>query len=412
MADDGWASMAGRPPAGTDLDDRLRPLDRYCWELTDGLREAGRAVDQNPDAITDHLGLPVIDFETQCTLPPQYRTPNGHPAGILAAGASQLGRVITGERFGYGDPGVLLAAPGPTLSGLAVQALADAEQRRRYYERIAAGPTWTFFGLTEPRKGSAAIELETALTPDADGGFVLTGEKRYVGTAARAQIGVVFCRRAPGPWGIEAVLLDTSSPGFEAELLPMVGLRGARISRIRLAGVPVEPAQILGRQRPPSRRGLYGALHVLHRGRLGLAAMAMGIAQAAADYVRQNRPNLPGQARWRLDEVDERIAVLRRLVHRAAADVDRAVVNVHRIGAVKLRAAELGEEATMLAADLLGPASLVEHPWLEKVYRDARAFEFMEGTGGIHRLSVFQGLIKGDFLAPLSPAAATENAGA
>ena len=66
--------------------------------------------------------------------------------------------------------------------------------------------------------------------------------------------------------------------------------------------------------------------------------------------------------------------------------------------AVKLRAARLAEEVTVLAAELLGPASLVEHPWLEKTYRDARGFEFMEGTGNVHRRGVFQGLLRDSFL--------------
>jgi alkylation response protein AidB-like acyl-CoA dehydrogenase len=62
---------------------------------------------------------------------------------------------------------------------------------------------------------------------------------------------------------------------------------------------------------------------------------------------------------------------------------------------VKLEAARVAEEITMLAARLLGPASLIEHPRLEKTYRDVRAFEIMEGTTNLHRLSVFQGLLKG-----------------
>jgi alkylation response protein AidB-like acyl-CoA dehydrogenase len=81
-----------------------------------------------------------------------------------------------------------------------------------------------------------------------------------------------------------------------------------------------------------------------------------------------------------------------------AADIDHGLVNSHRIGAVKVEAARLAEEATLLAADLLGPASLVEDRWLEKTYRDVRAFELMEGTTNLHRISVFQGLRKGTFL--------------
>jgi alkylation response protein AidB-like acyl-CoA dehydrogenase len=218
-----------------------------------------------------------------------------------------------------------------------------------------------------------------------------------VGNGARGQLGVVFCRRAAGPWGIEAVLVDTADPGFSGELLPMLGLRGARISRLLFDDVRIPADRILGRERPPSRRGLYGALRALLRFRPGLAAMVLGIVTAVTEYVLEQRPALPMADRDRLDGILDRATALRRLVHEVAADIDRDEVNSHRIGAVKMRAARLGEDATILAAELLGPASLVEHPWLEKAYRDVRGFEFMEGTANIHRLSVFQGLVRNDF---------------
>ncbi len=83
--------------------------------------------------------------------------------------------------------------------------------------------------------------------------------------------------------------------------------------------------------------------------------------------------------------------------HRDLVDAGR--LRADRISAVKTLAAELAEESTLLAAELLGAGSLLTDPWLHKVYRDARAFEFMEGTGQIHRLAVFQGVLKGTFIA-------------
>jgi alkylation response protein AidB-like acyl-CoA dehydrogenase len=72
--------------------------------------------------------------------------------------------------------------------------------------------------------------------------------------------------------------------------------------------------------------------------------------------------------------LQDRVSAVRRTIHLVARDIDHGVVDNHRIGAVTTRAAQLGEEATILAAELLGPASLIEHLWLEKVYRDLRAF--------------------------------------
>jgi alkylation response protein AidB-like acyl-CoA dehydrogenase len=388
------------PFPGTDLlDDRMRALYRYCGELASEFREPGLAIDADPDRIDDYLHLPGVRLNQFVHLPPRYRPQLDFPPAILDAGATSLGWVVLWEQLAYGDPGVTLAGPRPSLFGAMVTAMADESQSERYFSRLAATPANTFFGLTEPARGSAAIELETAITPvPGDGGWLLNGEKCYIGNGARSVLGVVFCRRAPGPFGIEAVVLDTSSPGFSAELLPTIGLRGARISRMRFENVPVPPENLLGAHLPPGRRGLNGALPALYRARPSVAAMAIGCARAVCDYVGQQRSSLAKADQWRMDELLDRMAAIRRLIYRTAADIDLGIVNVHRIGAVKVQAAHLAEEATLLAADLLGAASLIEHTWLEKIYRDVRAFEFAEGTTNVHWLSIFAGLRKRSFL--------------
>jgi alkylation response protein AidB-like acyl-CoA dehydrogenase len=387
--------------AGLDLlDDGLRALDRRCRELADEFREPGQALDRNPDAISDYLHLTGIRLCQYSLIPAQYRPALDFPSGLMEASNSCQGMTMIFERFAYIDPGVMLASPGPSLSGGVITALADPAQSDRYYRRVASGPVTTFFGLTEPGKGSAAVELQTTITPAPDGdGWLLNGEKRYIGNGARAQLGVVFCRRAPGPLGIEAVLLeDTDTPGFSADLLSTVGLRGARISRVRFDNVHIPAENLLGARLRPSRRGLQGALAILYRARPGIAAMALGCAQAACDYLHEQRPTVAKAGQLRLDGLLDRMAAVRELIYRVATDIDHGVINVHRIGAVKVQAAHLAEEATLLAAELLGPASLIEHPWLEKTYRDVRAFEIMEGTTNLHWLSVFRGVLKGTFL--------------
>jgi alkylation response protein AidB-like acyl-CoA dehydrogenase len=390
----------------TEFNGGLSALDRQCRELADEFREPGEAIDRNPDAISDYLDLTGVRLCQYSLIPARYLPPLDFPSALLDAGNSCQGMTVVFERFSYVDPGVMLASPGPSLSGGVISALADEDQSERYFSRLAAGPVTTFFGLTEPGKGSAAVELQTTITPAPDGdGWILNGEKRYIGNGARAQVGVVFCRRAPGPLGIEAVVVDANSPGFRADLLSTVGLRGARISRMRFENVHVPAENLLGAHRPPSRRGLQGALAILYRARPGIAAMALGCAQASCDYLHQQRPRVAKGGRLRLEGLLDRIAAVRQLVYRVAADVDHGVINVHRIGAVKIQAARLAEEATLVVAELLGPASLIEHPQLEKTYRDVRAFEIMEGTTNLHWLSVFRGLLKGSFLsAPASAA--------
>jgi alkylation response protein AidB-like acyl-CoA dehydrogenase len=387
------------------LEDRLAQLDGHCRELAAELRGPGLELDRDPDAITRYLDLPAVALQRDVLMPPQYRSGADSLLQSATSGTSCAEWSLFARRLAHGDPGMVLASPGPSLSSAAVGALADEEQRDWFFSRLADRPTWTFFGLTEPDKGSAALELSSTLTAAPDGeGWFLDGEKCYIGNGARARFGVVFARLAPGPWGIEAVLVDAADPGFSAEPLPMTGLRGARISRLRFDHVRIPPDRLLGRGRPRGRRGLHGARQTLLWFRPSVAALALGVCDAVCDYVREQRPRISGGDRHRLDALVERTALVGRLVHAVAAEVDAGTANVHRIGAAKMSAARLAEQATLTAADLLGPASLLEHPWLEKTTRDARAFEFMEGTGHIHRSGVFHGLLRGGFLTP-GPAA-------
>jgi alkylation response protein AidB-like acyl-CoA dehydrogenase len=376
-----------------ELPDNLRVLEDHCIEIATELREPGLVLDRDPDAITKYLGLSAVRLQEATLIPARFAAETYRIGRYEYPGGSCLSRVVVMDRLAYGDPGVLLAAPGPSLAGVAVQALGSEQQQRRYFERFADEPTWTFFALTEHGKGSGAAELETRLVQSADGAAVY-GTKKYIGTGARAQTGVVFCRRAPGPFGIEAVLVDTPAPGFRGDLLPIVGLRGVRISELVFDGLPVEPDMILGLDRRPSRRGFLGAMETLTRYRPSLAAMAVGVADAVVDYVRAASTALSTAARERVADLAGRVAVARRRVREVAAALDAGQPDPHRISAAKLVATRLAEESTLLAVDLLGPTALLEHPWLDKTYRDVRAFEFMEGAGDIHRLMVFQGVLR------------------
>lgn len=280
-------------PCDDLLDDQSRALYRYCGELAPSFREPGMAVDRDPDAIAAYTDLPGVRLNRFVHLPQQYWPRLDFPPAVLAAGRTCLGWSVLWEQLAYGDPGVTLGGPRPSLFGGMLTALGNEKQADQWFSRLAADSGNTFFGLTEPGRGSAASELETRLTPVSGGdGWILNGEKCYIGNGARSSMGVVFCRRAPGPFGIEAVVLDTASPGFSAELLPMIGLRGARISRMRFDDVAVPRENVLGADRPPSRRGLNGALPVLQRARPSIAAMAIGCARAACGYVGEQRPAL------------------------------------------------------------------------------------------------------------------------
>ncbi|MEV0677487.1 acyl-CoA dehydrogenase family protein [Actinosynnema sp. NPDC050436] len=378
----------------TALDGRLVALRDQVREWGGDFRRLGLALDRDPELIRRHFDLPAVRYLSTMGIPPEY----GHVpipiGGNRFYGTLALERAIIMEELACADVGMLVASPGPLLAGVLVDLLADDAQKEWFYGRMLEAPLWTFFALTEPDRGSDAGALTTTLTP-VEGGGVLSGEKRYVGNACRAQLGVVFARVGSGPLGINAVLVETPADGFKAEALETIGLRGARISAITLDGVHVPAERFVGRHLSPSRRGMWAFVQTFNLLRPGVAAIALGIARAAHEYVADNRTTLRPDERDRLDVLGRRIEAARALVHLAARAVDARTSDGYLASAAKARAAQLAMDATREACGFFGVGARFDHPHLDKLVRDARGLEFIEGTSNMQKLNLFQGLFTG-----------------
>jgi alkylation response protein AidB-like acyl-CoA dehydrogenase len=227
--------------------------------------------------------------------------------------------------------------------------------------------------------------METRLDPDPNSdGFLLNGTKRYVANAERGALGVVFARTGRTPLSIRATILRRPSPGFTGTPLQMTGLRGACIGHMEFDNTPIDLEQLLGQHLPASRRGLWGAMRAFNIIRLQIAAQALGASFAIRDYVREQR----GPAWSGHELMSARLEAARALLHRTAAHVDQSPDDRLAPSIAKLHTTELAQEATRWAEAALGPASLLEHPLLEKWCRDVCAFEFMDGTSNILRLTI------------------------
>jgi len=373
------------------LDHGLVLLRKQVADWAVDFRALALELDADPDVIHQHLDLPAVRYLATMIVPAEWGAEPVRVAGRRFYGMAALERAVVMEELACADAGMLLASPGPAMCGVLVDLLADDAQKSWFYGRILADPQWTFFALTEPDRGSDATALQTRLTPDG----VLDGAKRYVGNASRASMGAVFARTRPGPLGITAVLVDTAAPGYSATPLDMLGLRGARISAITLSGMEIPPDRVLGRHLSQTQRGMLACVRTFNRLRPAVAAMALGIARAAYEYVLANRSNPSKDEQCRLDRLRRRIDGTRELIHLAAATVDARADAGHLASAAKARACRLAEDTTIEACGFLGPGARLEHPLLDKLTRDARGVEFMEGTGNMQKLNLFQGLLQG-----------------
>lgn len=377
----------------SELDGRLTALRGQAREWAADFRAAALDLDRDPELIKDHLDLPGVRCLSTLGVPAAFAAEPLTAGPYRFDGTNGLERTVILEEFAAGDIGMTLAAPGPSMSGVLVAKLGDEEQQEWFFGRMVAAPTWTCFALTEPERGSDASALAAALREE-DGELRLTGAKRYVGNAVRARYAAVFARTRPGPLGVTAVLLDTDSEGYRAEPLDSLGIRGAQIGAITLDGAVVARDRVLGRHLSPARRGIWASLQVFNELRPSVAALALGIAVAAHAYVREHYAGARGEDRDRIEVLGRRIAATRALVHRAATAVD-ATGDGYLASAAKARACALAEEATLAACELLAPAARLAHPLLDKLVRDARGVEFMEGTRNIQHLNLFQGLRSG-----------------
>jgi acyl-CoA dehydrogenase len=381
-----------------ELDRRLSLLQGQAREWAAELRPYSLEVDRDPDTVSRIAHLPGLARLARLWIPAEF-----NPDPLVVAGhkfylMSAMERVVFTEAEAWGDLGILLASPGGPMAGVVVHDLGNQQQKEWFYGRLLAKPTWTFFGLTEPDRGSDAANLSTRLDFLSSGGPArLYGSKRYVGNAVRADMGIVFARTRPGPLGVGAVLVEASDPGFTAEPLRTIGARGAQLGAITLNGVSVEPSRVLGRHLPPTRRGMWGWLRTFNLLRPAVAAMGVGVAQAAYEYVLAERKMLRSAEQQRLERMEGGTTMVRRLVYQAAEAVDSDPAAGHLASAAKVAAARLAERVTLAALDFFGPGARLDHPLLDKLVRDARAVEYMEGTSNIQRLGVFGGVVRGRF---------------
>lgn len=365
-----------------ELSTGLRELRDQSRQIATELRGQALAVDADPFDTGRLRESATLEFLRVMGTPRAFRA-RDLPAWADLFTGSCLARVVSNIELATGDVGVMNAVAAPSLAGLAVDSMGDDKQQDLFYRELADHRSWTFFGMTEPDHGSDATAMETAMVRDPDGGYRLNGAKRYVANAERGAIGVVFARIGPTALSIRAVLLRRPTPGFTGSALEMMGLRGACIGHMSFTDVAVPQEMVLGRHLPASRRGMWGASRAFNVMRLQIGAQALGAAFAIRDYVCALRPGWEGH-----ELLSARLEAARELVYDSAIATDLRPDDRRPPSVAKLHTTDLAVEATRWAEAALGPGCLLEHPLLEKWCRDVCAFEFMDGTSNILRLTV------------------------
>ncbi|MBQ0826159.1 acyl-CoA dehydrogenase family protein [Streptomyces tagetis] len=364
-------------------------------------------VETTLDFARDHLAPNALDWDRD----------KHFPVDVLrkAAGLGLGGVYVREEAGGCGlsrADGVLvfecLASACPSIAGYLsihnmvawmIDHYGDDAQRERLLPRLCAMDDLASYCLTEPGAGSDAAALTTRAVPDG-GHWVLTGVKQFISGAGASQTYVVMARTGgDGPGGVSAFLVDRDDPGvgFGPDERKM-GWNAQPTRQVVLDAVRLPAGRLLGREGDGFRIAMNG----LNGGRLGIAACSLGGARSAldrslahlADREAFGRRLLDAEAlRFRLADMATELAAARALVRQAAEALDRGDAQAPYLCAMAKRfATDTGYTVADRALQLHGGYGYLSEYGIEKIVRDLRVHQILEGTNEIMRVIVARGL--------------------
>jgi alkylation response protein AidB-like acyl-CoA dehydrogenase len=319
------------------------------------------------------------------------------PEEYGGAGSDFLSYVLLLEEISRADAGVGVTLAVHTSAGtLPILMYGDEEQKSRWVPELARGEKIGCFALTEPEAGSDAQAIQTS-AERVDGGYRLSGHKQWVTNGRVAGAMVVFAR---APEGVTAFVVGMDGEGISfGKHAKKMGVISATTDDVLLDSVFVLDEDRLGEE----GRGLSVALGTLDSGRIGIAAQALGIAEAAfryaSDYAAERttfgKPIAEHQAvAFKLADMQTKIRAARLLVHEAAWMRDRGMRVTEAGARAKLYASQVANEVTYDAVQTLGGYGYMKDHPVERYYRDARVTEIYEGTSEIQRLVISRGILK------------------
>jgi butyryl-CoA dehydrogenase len=322
------------------------------------------------------------------------------PEEFGGAGADFVSYILVLEELSRADAGVgVTVAVHTSAVTLPILTVGTDEQRARFVPPLARGELIGAFALTETEAGSDAGALRTSATRDGEG-WRISGTKQFISTAEYAGTFLLFARTdpdTPGARGVSAFILDGDHirvTGREEKL----GLNSSVTNSI-----VVEDAYVDGdRMLHDEGKGFAVAMSTLDGGRIGIAAQALGIAQAAYDAARAyalERKQF-GQRiadfqaiQWKLADMATEIDAARLLVYRAAWLKQQGKPHTEEGAKAKLYASEMARRQTAEAIQIFGGYGYTKEFPVERYYRDAKITEIYEGTSEIQRLVIARSVL-------------------
>jgi len=323
------------------------------------------------------------------------------PSDYGGAGLDALSYAVVMEELSRGYASVADQCGLVELIGTLLSVHGTDGQRQRYLADILAARKRVSYCITEAEAGTDVSGIKTAALRDGTG-WRLSGSKIWIHNAPVADVGFVLARTDPsaGSRGMSIFIVDLASPGVtRGKKENKMGQRASPVGALHFEDVRLGENALLG----PLNRGFHIMMSVLDKGRIGIGALAVGIAQAgleaAVDFAKTRKQF--GRAiadnqglQWLMADMKKDITAARALVHRAAMTMDAGQKATMDCSIAKCFAGDVAVQHTANAIQIFGASGYIRGFEVERLYRDAKITQIYEGTNQIQRTIIARELLK------------------
>jgi alkylation response protein AidB-like acyl-CoA dehydrogenase len=324
------------------------------------------------------------------------------PEEYGGAGLDTICYVLAMEEISKADAshGTIMSVNN-SLVCLGLKLFGSDEQKHTYLEPLASGKKLGAYSLTEPQSGSDAANMRTTAVRQ-DGEYIINGRKSWITSGPYADTILLFCTtdRDKGTHGTSCFIIDPAKPGLtKGKIEPKMGIRASATCEMTYENYHTPADTLLGKE----GEGFRIALTILDAGRIGIAAQAVGIAQAAYEasvaYAKEreafgSRIGDFEAVQWMIADMATRIEAARLLVLNAAQKKMRGERFSKEASMAKVFASETAMWVTTKAIQVHGGIGYSKELPLERYFRDAKITEIYEGTSEIQRLVIARNVIK------------------
>ena len=277
----------------------------------------------------------------------------------------------------------------------------NEEQKQKYLKPLALGKKLGAFGLTEPNAGSDASRQQTRAVCQGDH-YVLNGTKIFITNGGEAEIYVVFAMTAQGKGvkGISAFILEKGMPGFTfGKTLKKMGIHGSLTRKLIFENVKVPMANLLGEE----EQGFKIAMTTLDGGRLGVAAQALGIGEAALAHATQyakervqfGKPIAENQGiSFMIADMATKVEAAKLLTYRAVSKKDLGLPYSTEAAMAKLYASDMAMQVATDGVQIFGGYGFSREYPVERLMRNAKITQIYEGTNQVQRMVIANKILR------------------